>query len=93
MLWVHRALARQTNSEGRVQANMLMTRVYAKDFIISANGENIGKIRERARLTIEMIAEARELTTNPGYQMIIDKDAQSHDQLLSLVSSLAGKTG
>jgi hypothetical protein len=41
-------LARQTNAEGRVQANMLMTRLYAKDFIISANAKNI-----------EMVAEAR----------------------------------
>jgi signal transduction histidine kinase/DNA-binding response OmpR family regulator len=68
----YRALARQTNAEGRVQANMLMTRLYAKDFIISANAENIEKIEERARRTIEMIAEARELTTNPGYKLIID---------------------
>ena len=28
----YRALARQTNAEGRVQANMLMTRIYAKNF-------------------------------------------------------------
>jgi signal transduction histidine kinase/DNA-binding response OmpR family regulator len=68
----YRSLARQTNAEGRVQANMLTTRVYAKDFIINANAENIDKIRERTQLTIEMINEARELTTNPGYQLIID---------------------
>ena len=41
----YRALARQTNAEGRVQANMLMTRLYAKDFIISANADNIEKIK------------------------------------------------
>jgi signal transduction histidine kinase/CheY-like chemotaxis protein/CHASE3 domain sensor protein len=68
----YRSLARQTNAEGRVQANMLMTRLYAKDFIISANEENIEKIEERAHRTIEMIAEARELTTNPGYKLILD---------------------
>ena len=68
----YRSLARQTVAEGRVQANMLTTRVYAKDFIISANEENIDKIRERTKLTIKMINEARELTTNPGYQLIID---------------------
>ena len=71
-LKTYRALARQTNAEGRVQANMLMTRLYAKDFIIGANAENIEKIEERARLTIEMIAEASELTTNPGYRLIIE---------------------
>jgi hypothetical protein len=35
-----------------------MTRLYAKDFIISANAENIGKIEERARRTLEMISPA-----------------------------------
>jgi signal transduction histidine kinase/DNA-binding response OmpR family regulator len=68
----YRALARQTNAEGRVQANMLMTRLHAKDFIISANAENIENIEERAQRTIEMLAEARELTTNPGYRLIIE---------------------
>ena len=68
----YRALARQTNAEGRVQANMLMTRLYAKDFIISANAKNIDKIQERAQRTIEMIAEARELTKERGYQLLID---------------------
>ena len=68
----YRALARQTNAEGRVQANMLMTRLHAKDFIISANAENIEKIEDRAQRTIEMLAEARELTSNPGYQLIIE---------------------
>jgi signal transduction histidine kinase/DNA-binding response OmpR family regulator len=79
----YRSLARQTNAEGRVQANMLTTRVYAKDFIISANAENIEKIRKRAQLTIEMIDEARELTTNPGYQLIIDS---VHEELTTYVA-------
>jgi signal transduction histidine kinase len=68
----YRSLARQTNAEGRVQANMLMTRLYAKDFIISANAKNIEMIEERAQRTIEMIAEARELTRERGYQLLID---------------------
>ncbi|RKY18969.1 MAG: hypothetical protein DRQ55_11900 [Planctomycetota bacterium] len=68
----YRVLARQTNAEGRVQANMLMTRLYAKDFIISANAKNIEQIHERAALTIEMIAEAKALTLNPGYVLIVE---------------------
>ena len=68
----YRMLARQTNAEGRVQANMLMTRLHAKDFIINANTDNIGSVNERAQLTIEMIAEARSLTTDPGYLLVID---------------------
>jgi signal transduction histidine kinase/DNA-binding response OmpR family regulator len=68
----YRSLARQTNAEGRVQANMLMTRLYAKDFIISANAKNIEMIEQRAQRTIEMIAEARALTRERGYQLLID---------------------
>jgi methyl-accepting chemotaxis protein len=58
----YRSLARQTNADGRVQANMLMTRIYAKNFVIDANKDNIEGVEQRARKTIEMIARARELT-------------------------------
>jgi len=76
----YRALARQTNAEGRVQANMLMTRLHAKDFIISANAENIEMIEERAQRTIEMIAEAGDLTSERGYQLLIDNlDQELHE--------------
>ena len=37
----YRSLARQTNAKGRVQANMLMTRIFAKNFVISASEDNI----------------------------------------------------
>jgi signal transduction histidine kinase/CheY-like chemotaxis protein len=68
----YRALARQTNADGRVQANMLMTRLHAKNFVISASGENIDSVEARAKKTIEMIEEARELTKDPGYQLLIE---------------------
>jgi signal transduction histidine kinase/DNA-binding response OmpR family regulator len=68
----YRALARQTNAEGRVQANMLMTRIYAKNFVISASRDNIVGVEERAKRTVEMIDEARELTQNPGYLLMMD---------------------
>ena len=68
----YRSLARQTNAKGRVQANMLMTRIYAKNFVINASKDNIEGVEQRAKLTLEMIAEARELTIDPGFQMIID---------------------
>jgi signal transduction histidine kinase/CheY-like chemotaxis protein len=69
---IYRALARQTNAEGRVQANMLMTRIFAKNFVISASQDNIDGVEERAKRTVEMIAEARELTQDPGFLMIMD---------------------
>ena len=57
----YRGLARQTNAEGRIQANMLMTRIYAKNFVIEASEENIQGVRDRAEKTIRMIEEARQL--------------------------------
>ncbi len=84
-LVTYRMLARQTNAEGRVQANMLMTRLHAKDFIINANTDNIQSVNDRAQLTIEMIAEASALTTDPGYQLIIENVIQ---ELQSYVSFL-----
>jgi signal transduction histidine kinase len=68
----YRSLARQTNANGRIQANMLMTRIFAKNFVINASGDNIGGVENRARTTIEMIEEARSLTTDPGFQLIVD---------------------
>ena len=68
----YRTLARQTNADGRVQANMLMTRLLAKDFVITASRDNIDRVRLRAAKTIEMIDDARELTHAPGYLLLIE---------------------
>ena len=84
-LATYRILARQTNVEGRVQANMLTTRLHVKDFIINANTDNIQSVNDRAQLTIEMIAEASALTTDPGYQLNIENVNQ---ELQSYVSFL-----
>jgi signal transduction histidine kinase/CheY-like chemotaxis protein len=68
----YRVLARQTVANGRVQANMLMTRIFAKNFVINASKDNIKGVEQRARMTIDMITQARELTTNAGFNMILD---------------------
>lgn len=68
----YRGLARQTNAEGRIQANMLMTRIYAKNFVIEASEENIQGVRDRAEKTIRMIEEARQLVKNPQVLEAVD---------------------
>jgi signal transduction histidine kinase/CheY-like chemotaxis protein/HPt (histidine-containing phosphotransfer) domain-containing protein len=68
----YRSLARQTNAEGRVQANMLLTRLYAKNFAINATEENINGVKERAQKTIELIAEARELSKSRTFRLMVD---------------------
>ena len=79
----YRSLARQTNADGRVQANMLMTRIFAKNFVIDASRDNIEGVEQRARATINMIAQARELTTDPGFMLAIDSlDRELNDYLV-----------
>jgi len=78
----YRALARQTVADGRVQANMLMTRIFAKNFVIDASPENIKGVEQRATTTLEMIAEARKLSTDTGFQLVLDSlDTELKDYL------------
>lgn len=55
----YRGLAIQANAVGRVQANMLMTRLHAKEFMISQSEESIQGIHERASQTLALIEEAQ----------------------------------
>jgi signal transduction histidine kinase/CheY-like chemotaxis protein/HPt (histidine-containing phosphotransfer) domain-containing protein len=68
----YRSLARQTNAEGRVQANMLTTRLFAKNFVITASEENIKGVKERAQKTIQMISEARALSNDRVFNLMVD---------------------
>ena len=87
----YRSLARQTNAKGRVQANMLMTRIYAKNFVISASEENIEGVEQRAKLTLEMIAQARELTKDTGFRMMIDNLDRELNEYLAQFEKVTAK--
>ncbi|MBT3990016.1 MAG: HAMP domain-containing protein [Rhodospirillaceae bacterium] len=68
----YRKLARQTNSDGRIQANMLMTRIFAKNFVIDANRRNIDGVRERAEQTLRLIQDSLKLSgTETGRNVLI----------------------
>ena len=60
----YRGLARQTNEYGRIQANLLMTRMGVKDFIIQGDKAAITSVRERAKATEQIIVGTRKLTTD-----------------------------
>jgi signal transduction histidine kinase/CheY-like chemotaxis protein/CHASE3 domain sensor protein len=68
----YRSLARQTNADGRVQANMLMTRIYAKNFVIDANKANIEGVEQRAQATLAMITQAQQLTGDTGFRLLFE---------------------
>ncbi|MDD9879132.1 MAG: PAS-domain containing protein, partial [Magnetovibrio sp.] len=70
----YRNLARQTNADGRIQANMLMTRIFAKNFVISASADNIEGVRERAQRTLEMIKRSTELSAGSEARRLLVED-------------------
>lgn len=55
----YRGLARDTNLAGRVQANMLMVRLYVKDFFNTGSPDSVVKYHERMKLAQELIAKAK----------------------------------
>ncbi len=87
----YRSLARQTNAEGRVQANMLTTRLFAKNFVISANEENIKGVKERAKKTIDLIKEARELSKNSMFRLMVDDLESELSEYLAHFKSVTEK--
>ncbi len=57
----YRVIARETNEAGRVQANLLSTRMGVKDFIIHENEAAIQRVHDRAAAMQELIATATRL--------------------------------
>ena len=77
----YRGLARQTNASGRVQANMLMTRLHAKSFVIDASDKNTAAVRKRAKATLKIVQDARKLVADPKEQKrlaVIEKDVKTY---------------
>jgi len=50
----YRSLARQANADGRVQANIISTRVFARDFVIDPSDSIMSGVQERAAATIAL---------------------------------------
>ncbi|MCA1941377.1 MAG: methyl-accepting chemotaxis protein [Caenispirillum bisanense] len=57
----YRQLARLNNEVGRVQANMLSTRMGAKDFLIRGDDESTRIVRERSAATVKLAEDAQAL--------------------------------
>ncbi|MEQ8710245.1 MAG: methyl-accepting chemotaxis protein [Rhodospirillales bacterium] len=55
----YRSLAIETNQAGRVQANLLLTRLFAKDFILQQTPESIERVNDRVAASIELARELR----------------------------------
>ena len=57
----YRVEARQTNQLGRVQANLLLTRLYAKDYIMKNTEEAAEAMDRRIRLSETLLEESEEM--------------------------------
>ncbi|MCW8915896.1 MAG: methyl-accepting chemotaxis protein [Magnetovibrio sp.] len=87
----YRSLARQTNQAGRIQANLLMTRMNVKNFVISANEETISGVHKRAQTTLDLIPETRELTDNPEFLEVIDGVEKNLKQYVDFFNDVTKK--
>ncbi|MCK5665953.1 MAG: hypothetical protein KAI17_20835, partial [Thiotrichaceae bacterium] len=61
----YRGLAKDTNLSGRVQANMLMVRLYVKDFFKTGSPESVEKYKARMKISKQLIAEAEKEIQKP----------------------------
>jgi len=61
----YRAMARGTNSAGRVQANMLMVRMNVKDFLISHDAKELQEFQDYCKKTAELLEQARQEIQDP----------------------------
>ena len=87
----YRSIARETNQLGRIQANLLLTRLNAKSFIIAPGEESVANVNERAVRTLEMITEARELGEKLGVTEMLDiaeAELQRYQQTFQEVTEL-----
>jgi methyl-accepting chemotaxis protein len=83
----YRSLARQTNSAGRVQANLLDMRMSVKNFIIEGDEASINAVREDAAFTLDMIDELESRATTDG-RIALAREARSDIQEYSRVFDL-----
>lgn len=69
----YRALAIETNQSGRVQANVLMTRLLAKDFLINPSDDTIEQVKERQQASLALANELQKLSGSAANKRTADE--------------------
>jgi methyl-accepting chemotaxis protein len=90
----YRAIALQSNQAGRVQANLLETRLGVKDFIISGTDDAIKKVKERAQVTLALKDEFAAMVTSAEEKAVIDRsdtDLKAYTAAFDEVTQLQAK--
>jgi methyl-accepting chemotaxis protein len=86
----YRGYALQTNQMGRIQANLLTARLYAKDFILKNTDEAAEKVRQRITATAELIDAGQDLFTREDAKAVM---ATASKEIHTYQSSFEKVTG
>ena len=89
----YRGLARAANEIGRVQANMLQTRMGVKDFIIRGDQASMDTVLDRAAKAQEFIGTTKALVDTPDYEALLDEmlgEVNSYTEALRQGHRLSG---
>ncbi|KIL99466.1 Methyl-accepting chemotaxis protein [Paramagnetospirillum magnetotacticum MS-1] len=103
----YRGIARETNSIGRIQANVLKIRLDAKDFLINADEHDITNLKDAAKTADAVIAELLKDVHDPDqinkiktidkemdlYTATFDKVADLRKKENDLTDNRLGKSG
>ncbi|MFD2206323.1 methyl-accepting chemotaxis protein [Kiloniella antarctica] len=72
----YRSYAIQTNQMGRIQANLLTARLFAKDYIKTNSEESAAKVSERIEITAQLVEESGQLFERPEAVELLKKQAE-----------------
>ncbi|NQW08854.1 MAG: HAMP domain-containing protein [Alphaproteobacteria bacterium] len=61
----YRSTARESNETARIQANVLITRLGVKDFVITKSPKSIENVRERAATALELVKQTEAVIGDP----------------------------
>ncbi|WP_255555381.1 HAMP domain-containing methyl-accepting chemotaxis protein [Enterovibrio paralichthyis] len=86
----YRGLARDANLAGRVQANMLLVRLYAKDYLLKDNDKAIEAFKERHTLLEELVQEAEKEIQKPERAEKVDYITQATEQYDAAFDKVVG---
>lgn len=89
----YRAMARQTNELGRVQANLLLVRLGAKEYILSGSDAAKQTVDERLAATQDLVTSSNQLFQDAANYFDVDQDIAVLDNASSqLVGYVNGFT-
>jgi len=91
----YRKLARASNQIGRVQANMLLTRMGVKDFLIKEDPDFIAQVNQRSDQTLTFLNTALDFIKRPEYRTMLEtmkSEVAQYVEGFQTVVDLANKT-